>query len=139
MTNTMNTPVEALEMAYPFRVREYSIRRRTGGSGRHRGGDGLVRDYEFVAPADVTIVGERRRRAPYGARGGGQGTPGNDVLIEGASAPNSSPPAAPARAPRGRRRRQDLPSKATLSLQAGSRLRIETPGGGGWGSPRARG
>ncbi len=132
MTNTMNTPVEALEMTYPFRVREYSIRHATGGTGRHRGGDGVAREYEFMSPVDVTIVGERRRRAPYGARGGGPGAPGRDTLI-------TEGPAASARAKRGRRRRIALPSKATLSIAAGARLRIETPGGGGWGRASTRG
>ena len=115
MTNTMNTPVEALELAYPFRVREYSIRRRTGGAGRHRGGDGLTREYEFLAPAQVTLVTERRRRGPWGLRGGRSGAPGRDTLI----------------ARDGRRHR--LPSKAQLAVPAGARLRIGTPGGGGWG------
>ena len=118
MTNTMNTPIEALEMTYPFRVRQYAIRRGTGGAGRHRGGDGLVREYEFLVPTQVTVVGDRRRRGPWGLRGGAPGTPGRDLLIE----------------PGGRRRR--LPSKAQFDVQAGARLRIETPGGGGWGRRR---
>jgi N-methylhydantoinase B len=117
MTNTLNTPVEALEMTYPFRVRGYALRRRSGGAGRHRGGDGLVREYEFLAPADVTIVTERRRRGPWGLRGGTSGARGRDTLIQGS----------------GRRRR--LPSKGALSARQGDRLRIETPGGGGWGAP----
>jgi N-methylhydantoinase B len=122
MTNTMNTPVEALELAYPFRVREYAIRRGTGGAGRHRGGDGLAREYEFLAPAEVTIVSERRQRGPWGLRGGKPGTPGRDTLIE----------------PSGRR--LHLPSKAHFAVAPGTRLRIETPGGGGWGrSPADRG
>ena len=115
MTNTMNTPVEALELSYPFRVREYAIRRRTGGAGRWRGGDGLVREYEFLTPVRVTIVGERRRRRPWGLRGGAAGRPGRDTLVE----------------PGGRRRR--LRSKTQLEAPPGARLRIETPGGGGWG------
>jgi N-methylhydantoinase B len=118
MTNTMNTPVEALELSYPFRVREYAIRRGSGGTGRHRGGDGLVREYEFTVPAHVTIVGERRRHGPWGARGGSNGAPGVDALIEAS----------------GRRRR--LTSKTQLDVPAGARLRIETPGGGGWGRGR---
>jgi N-methylhydantoinase B len=133
MTNTMNTPVEALEQSYPFRVREYSIRRSTGGAGLRRGGDGLAREYEFVTPAEVTIVGERRRRAPYGARGGGPGLPGKDTLFRQVESRASVRPAASARAPRGRRRPRTLASKTTLLLEAGDRLRIETPGGGGWG------
>ena len=120
MTNTMNTPVEALELTYPFRVREYAVRRRSGGRGRHRGGDGLVREYEFLTPAQVTIVTERRRRGPWGLRRGNAGMAGRDTLIE----------------PSGRRRR--LPSKIQIDVPAGARMRIETPGGGGWGRP-ARG
>ncbi|MEX2159589.1 MAG: hydantoinase B/oxoprolinase family protein [Dehalococcoidia bacterium] len=115
MTNTMNTPVEALELAYPFRVREYAVRRGSAGAGRHRGGDGLVREYEFLGAASVTIVGERRRRGPWGLRGGPDGKPGRDSLIDA----------------NGRKRR--LPSKAQLDVAKGARLRIETPGGGAWG------
>jgi N-methylhydantoinase B len=120
MTNTMNTPVEALELSYPFRVREYSIRRRTGGAGRHRGGDGLVREYEFVSPAQITIVGERRKRGPWGLRGGKSGGRGRDVLISA----NGT--------------RRLLPSKRSFRVQKGDRLRIETPGGGGWGRGPAK-
>jgi len=120
MTNTMNTPVEALELSYPFRVREYSVRRRSGGAGKHRGGDGLVREYEFVSPSHVTIVGERRVRGGWGLRGGGDATPGRDTLIE----------------PDGKRHK--LPSKRSFTAPAGARLRIETPGGGGWGRTKSR-
>ncbi|MGB2696019.1 MAG: hydantoinase B/oxoprolinase family protein [Dehalococcoidia bacterium] len=118
MTNTMNTPVEALELTYPFRVREYSIRRGSGGAGLHRGGEGLVRAYEFLTPSDVTIVGDRRRSGPRGVRGGAAGAPGRDTLVD----------------PRGRGRR--LPSKAQRRVLEGERLRIETPAGGGWGHGR---
>jgi N-methylhydantoinase B len=114
MTNTLNTPVEALELTYPFRVREYSVRRGTGGEGRQRGGDGLAREYEFLSPADVTLVTERRRRGAWGARGGSPGAPGRDTLTDPAE------------------RKRRLPSKTQLSVPAGARLRIETPGGGGW-------
>ena len=115
MTNTLNTPIEALELAYPFLVRQYSIRDGSGGSGRHHGGDGIVREYEFLAPATVTIVSERRRRAPWGLAGGGDAQPG-----------------------RNRHMRADgvtvaLPGKVQLRVQPGDRLVIETPGGGGWG------
>ena len=120
MTNTMNTPVEALELSYPFRVREYSIRRRSGGAGRSAGGDGLVREYEFVSPAQVTIVGERRKRGPWGLRGGKDGKPGRDTLVEPGD------------------KRRTLPSKRSFSVQKGARLRIETPGGGGWGRKLAK-
>ncbi|MCH8066203.1 MAG: hydantoinase B/oxoprolinase family protein [Chloroflexi bacterium] len=118
MTNTMNTPVEVLELTYPFRVREYAVRRRSGGTGSHTGGDGLVREYEFLSPAQVTIVGERRRRGPWGLRGGESGATARDTLI----------------LPNGRRRR--LPSKGQFTVEAGARLRIETPGGGGWSRKR---
>jgi len=114
MSNTRNTPVEALEMAYPIRVEEYSLRRGSGGRGRHRGGEGLVRAIRFLAPATATLTGERRRRAPYGLAGGQPGAPGRNVLIRD-DAPT------------------DLPGKMTLSLQPGDVIRVETPGGGGWG------
>jgi N-methylhydantoinase B len=121
MTNTMNTPIEALELAYPLRVREYALRRGAGGRGRRRGGDGLVRRYEFLAPVQATVVSERRKRGPWGLRGGAPGAAGRDVLTE----------------PNGRRRR--LPSKAQFSAPAGAHLRIETPGGGGWGRGAGKG
>lgn len=114
MTNTLNTPVEALEYSYPLRVRRYGLRRGSGGSGRQRGGDGLVREIEFLCPATVTLLTERRRTAPYGLHGGGPGTPGRNILIRDG-------------------REQELPGKAELQVRPGDVLRIETPGGGGWG------
>ncbi len=114
MSNTRNTPVEALELAYPIRVEEYSLRRGSGGGGRHKGGEGLVRAIRFLAPATATLTGERRRRAPYGLAGGEPGAPGRNVLIRD-GAPT------------------DLPGKTTLSLHPGDAIRVETPGGGGWG------
>jgi N-methylhydantoinase B len=119
MTNTMNTPVEALEAYYPLRVRRYAVRRGSGGRGRHAGGDGVVREIEFRGPAEVTLLAERRRVPPWGLAGGGPGAPGRDFLVRG-----------------GRARR--IPAKATLAVEAGDRLRIETPGGGGFGRPRRR-
>ena len=110
MTNTLNTPVEALEHHYPVRVRRYRIRRGSGGAGRHRGGDGLVREYEFLAPARVTLLTERRRLAPPGLAGGAAGAPGRNFLNDG-----------------------PLPGKVALDVGPGDRLRIETPGGGGYG------
>ncbi len=117
MTNTMNTPVEALEMTHPFRLIEYAVRRRSGGPGLHRGGDGIVRSCEFLAPATVTLLTERRRRAPWGLAGGEDGAPGRNQLqrADGTTL--------------------DLPSKIQLKVQPGDRLTLETPGGGGWGAP----
>jgi N-methylhydantoinase B len=114
MTNSLNTPVEALEHAYPLRIREYSIRAGTGGTGRHPGGDGLRRDLELMADGDVSLLTERRRRAPRGLAGGQPGALGRNVLIRDGE-------------------ERDLPSKATLAARAGDRLSIRSPGGGGWG------
>jgi N-methylhydantoinase B len=116
MTNTLNTPVEALEYAYPFRVREYAILRGTGGSGRHRGGDGLVREIELLADAEVTVLSERRTRAPFGVHGGQPGAPGRNVVVRDGKA-------------------RTEPGKFHRALRAGDRVRIETPGGGGFGEP----
>jgi N-methylhydantoinase B len=114
MTNTLNTPVEALEYAYPFRVTRYEIRRGSGGRGQCRGGDGVVREVELDAPARLTLLTERRLRRPYGLAGGGPGSAGRNVLVrEG--------------------REQELPGKVSLDVRAGDRVRVETPGGGGWG------
>jgi N-methylhydantoinase B len=114
MTNTMNTPIEALEHSYPFRVRSYSIRGGSGGKGRHRGGDGLVREIELLADAHCTLLTERRLFAPYGLRGGGKGKKGRNLIVRN-------------------RKTIALPGKADLNLKAGDRVRIETAGGGGWG------
>ncbi len=115
MTNTLNTPVEALENSYPFRVAEYRIRRGSGGRGTHRGGDGVVRAYEFTDVAEVTLMTERRKHAPWGLEGGEDGKRGRNVLIrDGAE--------------------RELPAKCTFEVQAGDVVRIETPGGGGFGS-----
>ena len=114
MTNSLNTPVEALEQTYPLLIREYSIRRGSGGKGAHNGGDGVIRDYEFLTDADVTLLSERRTRAPYGLSGGDSGAPGENLL-------NGKP----------------LPGKGLHRIRRGDRLRIETPGGGGHGDPPA--
>jgi N-methylhydantoinase B len=111
MSNTLNTPIEALETEYPVLVRELSVRRGSGGAGRHRGGDGMVRELEARAPMRYTLIGERRRHAPRGAEGGADGAPGRDLLNE-----------------------QPIGAKSEGELAAGDRLRIETPGGGGFGS-----
>ncbi len=117
MTNSLNTPAEALEYAYPLRLRQYRLRRGSGGAGRFRGGDGLVRELELLAPAQATILADRRITAPYGLAGGRPGRKGRTLAIS----------------PSGKAVR--LPGKATRHLPAGARLRIESPGGGGWGLP----
>ena len=114
MTNSLNTPAEALEYAYPLRVREYRIRRGSGGKGKHRGGDGVIREIETLAPARMSLLADRRKRGPYGLAGGDDGKPGNAVIIRN-----------------GRTRK--IGSKGTWELKAGDRVRIETPGGGGFG------
>jgi N-methylhydantoinase B len=119
MTNTMNTPIEALEAYYPLRVTRYAVRAGTGGRGLHAGGCGLVREIEFLSPARVTLLAERRAVRPYGLAGGGEGAPGADYLVRG-----------------GRRKR--LPAKTSIDVEIGDRLRVETPGGGGFGRPRRR-
>jgi N-methylhydantoinase B len=112
MSNTLNTPVEALESEFPLRVRELSVRRGSGGRGRHHGGDGTVRELEALVPARFTLITERRRHAPRGRNGGEDGRPGRNLLNG-----------------------ESLASKAAGELRAGDRLRIETPGGGGFGPP----
>lgn len=115
MTNSLNTPVEALEQTYPLLIREYSIRKGSGGAGVHQGGDGVIRDYEFLADADVTLLSERRKMGPYGLSGGSSGAVGRNLL-------NGEP----------------LPSKGSRRIRRGDRLRIETPGGGGYGPPQTK-
>ena len=110
MSNTLSTPTEALELAYPVRVERHELRTGSGGHGLRRGGDGVVRELRVLEPCRVSLVGERRRRAPQGARGGEPGTPGRNFV-------NGKP----------------VVGKATLDLQAGDVVRVETPGGGGFG------
>ncbi len=116
MTNTLNTPVEALERDYPLMVEEYSIRRGSGGSGKFRGGDGIIRRIRFLRPTHVTLLSERRRIAPYGLMGGEHGKRGLNRL---------------------RRKRESgwirLPGKCHVDVKEGDLLEIRTPGGGGWG------
>jgi N-methylhydantoinase B len=114
MSNTRNTPVEALEYNFPLRIREYRLRHGSGGAGKHRGGDGLVRTIQFLTAVTATIMSERRERPPYGLNGGEAGQPGHNSLIHDGQSSR-------------------LPGKITLDLQAGDTLRVETPGGGGWG------
>jgi N-methylhydantoinase B len=108
MSNTLNTPIEALELEFPLRVTRYALRRGSGGDGRHRGGDGVVRELEALAPMTYSLLTERRRHAPPGAGGGEPGAPGRN-LLDG----------------------RELPPKTRGTLEPGQRLRIETPGGGG--------
>ena len=115
MTNTLNTPVEALEIAFPFRLRRYALRSGSGGPGMHRGGDGIVREYEMLAPATVTMLSERRSVAPWGLAGGAKGAAGRNEIRHADG------------------HTDQLPSKFSRRLMPGERLRIETPGGGGWG------
>jgi len=115
MSNTLNTPVEALESEYPLRVVKYLLRRGTGGTGAHTGGDGLQRDLQFLTPATVTVLTERRVTAPYGLDGGGPGGRGENVLVRESGA-------------------ERLPSKALFSVSPGDVLSIRSPGGGGYGA-----
>ena len=114
MSNTRNTPVEAIEHYLPIRIRRYGLRRGSAGRGAFPGGEGIVREYEMLADTSVTILSERRRLAPYGARGGGPGGRGRNTLVRD-------------------NRQRTLPGKVQLQLRPGDRLRIETPGGGGYG------
>lgn len=116
MTNTLNTPVESLEMAYPIRVLRYSLRDGSGGQGQHRGGDGIVREYEFLTQATITLNTERRIHAPYGLQGGEAGATGKNEHISKQG------------------KIKKLGGKHTMQIQPGERIRIETPGGGGYGS-----
>jgi N-methylhydantoinase B/oxoprolinase/acetone carboxylase alpha subunit len=112
MSNTLNTPVEALETAYPLRVEEYALRRGSGGDGARRGGDGVRRALRALTGARASVIAERRRRGPAGRAGGADGAPGR-TLLNG----------------------RELPAKWSGELRAGDVLAIETPGGGGHGSP----
>jgi N-methylhydantoinase B len=110
MSNTRNTPIEVLEMEHPLRVRTYALRRGSGGAGQWPGGEGVIREFEVLAPIEASLLTERRRHGPAGAAGGQAGAAGANLV-------NGAP----------------VPAKATLRLAAGDILRIETPGGGGWG------
>ncbi|MDA0737554.1 MAG: hydantoinase B/oxoprolinase family protein [Nitrospirae bacterium] len=114
MTNTLNTPVEALEYAYPFRITHYGLREGTGGAGAFQGGEGVTREIEFLHDAQVTILSDRRQTKPYGLGGGVAGSTGRNVLIHNGE-------------------EKVLPGKTQLKVRANDRLRIKTPGGGGYG------
>lgn len=116
MSNTLNTPIEALEYNFPLRVEKYALREGSGGNGRKTGGDGLIRSIRFLTPVTVTITSERRTNAPYGLQGGGAGQPGHNQLTRAGEV-------------------SDLPGKFSQKLQANDLLQIATPGGGGWGAP----
>ena len=119
MTNSLNTPIEALEYAYPFRVRRYAYRYGSGGAGQFRGGDGLIREVEMLTEAQVTLLAERRVFRPYGLQGGEEGAPGGAWVTRAGTAAEV-----------------ELPGKCSRQLSKGDILRIETPGGGGWGKPQ---
>jgi N-methylhydantoinase B len=116
MTNSLNTPVEALEYAYPFRVRRYGYRDGSGGEGKFRGGDGLIREVELLTDAEVTLLADRRKFRPYGLEGGGDGAAGRALVLMAETGEEI-----------------ELPGKCSRQLKKGDVLRIETPGGGGWG------
>ena len=119
MTNTLNTPVEALERAYPFAIERYAIRDGSGGAGEHRGGDGVVRRYRFNRPAIVTLITERRMRQPYGLAGGEPGNAGVNHLTRADGTV------------------EHLPGKCSIRVEPGDHLEVQTPGGGGWGERSA--
>jgi N-methylhydantoinase B len=115
MTNSLNTPAEALEYSYPLRVRRYLLRADSGGPGKHPGGDGIIREIEVLTDCEVTLLSERRTRPPWGLHGGGDGASGKTTVIRN----NGSV--------------EIMPGKFSTRLQSGERIRIESPGGGGWG------
>ena len=117
MTNSLNTPVEALEHAYPVRLLRYSLRRHSGGRGKWRGGDGITREMLFLTRAQVTVLSDRRRFPPYGLNGATAGAPGVNLITRTNGAT------------------EQLPSKFTRWVERGDVLSIQTPGGGGWGKP----
>ena len=116
MTNTLNTPVEAIERELPVMVESYSVRKGSGGAGRFPGGDGIIRQYRFLEDSHVSLITERREKRPWGALGGEDGRSGRNTLVSGGE-------------------EKKLPAKCSVSLKAGEAVRIETPGGGGWGTP----
>jgi N-methylhydantoinase B len=120
MTNSLNTPTEALESFYPLRVRRYSLRRNSGGAGAYRGGTGIVREIELLCDAQFSLLSDRRRFAPYGLAGGLAGKRGESSWLKGDGESMA------------------LPGKCTVNARAGDAVRISTPGGGGWGKSRKK-
>jgi N-methylhydantoinase B len=120
MTNTLNTPIEAFEHLFPMRVTRYGLRRASGGTGAHRGGDGIVREIEMLVPATVTVISDRRKLAPWGAAGGAAGRTGRNARVRANGA------------------REELPGKFQKRFEAGDRLIVESPGGGGYGRSRRK-
>jgi N-methylhydantoinase B/oxoprolinase/acetone carboxylase alpha subunit len=116
MSNTRNTPVEAIEHYLPVRIRQYGLRHDSAGVGEYPGGEGIVREYEMLTTTDVTVLSERRRGRPYGVNGGGPGGAGRNTVIRDG-------------------REETVAGKTWLHLKPGDRLRIESPGGGGYGRP----
>jgi N-methylhydantoinase B len=116
MTNSLNTPAEALEYGYPLRVRQYLLRRGSGGKGKHHGGDGIVREIEVLTDAEVTLLADRRKLGAWGLSGGEEGLPGNASVVRTDGS------------------REKLQGKSTVRLRQGERIRIESPGAGGWGN-----
>ena len=141
MTNTRNTPIEALERAYPMRVRRLRIRQDSGGKGIYRGGDGIERDLEILEPATVSLITERRQGAPWGLAGGGPGAKGENWLLPagppGTAASESTNSAVANPKTSNPEAAIPLPDKVTLQTEAGDMIRVLTPGGGGWGSPKS--
>ena len=119
LTNTRNTPIEALERTFPVRVLRYRLRRGSGGAGRQPGGEGIERDLQVLEACTVSLITERRASRPWGLFGGEPGAPGENWLLPGGD----------------ESRADRLPDKCTIRLQAGAVLRMLTPGGGGWGVP----
>ena len=122
MTNSLNTPVEALEYAYPLRIHRYAYRDGSGGAGKYRGGDGLIREIEMLAPAQVTLLADRRKTQPYGLQGGSAGASGSASITTAMQQQD------------GMGIESELPGKCSRKASKGDILRIQTPGGGGWGS-----
>jgi N-methylhydantoinase B len=117
MTNSLNTPAEALEYGYPLRVRQYSLRANSGGVGKHRGGHGILREIEVLTDCEVTLLADRRSRGPWGLKGGEPGAAGKTSVVRNSGSI------------------EEMPGKFSTRLRKGERIRIESPGGGGWGQP----